>query len=427
MKKILLICLAISSFIISFAQTPQNIEFNKEYKDVFLNKTSDLTYKLKLSKGGVYQISVLQQGVDVVLILTDNANKKILDKDSPNGQFGYEKFEYSPVLTSTFFLKINRLEEAGNPDTGSVTVFIKSLTKEEIALKEKIRKELEPENKKNVLTLDIDHFWEAFDNLKTCKTHSDSVASFQKLYFDRATNGLIDFMSVRDFSAEKFTNVIAKFSKFYNSVRKNTYEVKKAAPLIEEVFLKFKELYPNFKPFKVCFAIGMLTSGGTVSNSFVLIGTEISTSTRDVDLSEFNNDAFSKILAGDNNIVQHLKNVIAHECVHTQQKQTTDSTGIRCDLLYAVMQEGFCDFIGELVAGKQINEVAQEYGNKHEKELWTAFKNELCSESTNNWLYNYGNVKDKPADLGYYIGYKIAQEYYKNSTDKKQAVVTLLK
>jgi uncharacterized protein YjaZ len=79
-----------------------------------------------------------------------------------------------------------------------------------------------------------------------------------------------------------------------------------------------------------------------------------------------------------------------------------------------------------LVAGKQINTVAQEYGNKHEKQLWTAFKNELCNESINNWLYNYSTVKDKPADLGYYIGYKIAQEYYKNSADKKQAVIDII-
>ena len=32
------------------------------------------------------------------------------------------------------------------------------------------------------------------------------------------------------------------------------------------------------------------------------------------------------------------------------------------------------------------------------------------------------NCKGKPADLGYFVGYKIAKEYYKNSKDKKQAV-----
>ena len=33
---------------------------------------------------------------------------------------------------------------------------------------------------------------------------------------------------------------------------------------------------------------------------------------------------------------------------------------------------------------------------------------------------------DRPADLGYYIGYKIAEAYYKNAADKKQAVKDIL-
>jgi hypothetical protein len=207
----------------SFAQTPQNIEFNKEYKDILVNKSSNLAYRLKLSKGGVYRFAVLQQGVDVILILTDTAGKKILDKDSPNGQYGYEKFDYSHASTSTFFLKINRLDQSVNSDSGRVTVLIKRLTKEELALREKIRKALEPENIKNVQTLDIDHFWEAFDNLRNCKTHADSVASFQKIYLDRATDGLIDFIKVREYlTAENYTTTVAQLPKFLNSVRKNT-------------------------------------------------------------------------------------------------------------------------------------------------------------------------------------------------------------
>jgi hypothetical protein len=29
-------------------------------------------------------------------------------------------------------------------------------------------------------------------------------------------------------------------------------------------------------------------------------------------------------------------------------------------------------------------------------------------------------------DLGYFIGYEISEEYYKNSTDKKQAIVEII-
>ncbi|MEJ0029211.1 MAG: hypothetical protein WDO15_02025 [Bacteroidota bacterium] len=67
-----------------------------------------------------------------------------------------------------------------------------------------------------------------------------------------------------------------------------------------------------------------------------------------------------------------------------------------------------------------------EYGDQHEQELWKQLKDEMCSSKTNNWLYNFSTVKDKPADLGYYMGYTIAREYYKNATDKNQAVVEII-
>lgn len=62
----------------------------------------------------------------------------------------------------------------------------------------------------------------------------------------------------------------------------------------------------------------------------------------------------------------------------------------------------------------------KEYGDLHEKALWQEFKNSLCKNNGADWLYNGGTVKDKPADLGYYIGYKIAQAYYENAKDKNK-------
>ncbi len=423
-KTIVLFLLFVSNFL--FGQTTKTIELNKNYPNVQIDSSITPVYKLYLEKGGLYQVNVLQQGIDVKLVLANKNNVQILEKDSPNGQNALEVFEYSPEETDIFFLIIKRLPEKGNPGAGEVTINIKKFTKSEIQSREDIRRELEPENKKTVQTLDIDHFWEAFDKLKICKTHFDSVQIFQKFYIDRATDGLIDFIKQRDFSSEKFVVAVSRFPKFYGSVRKNTYESKEAAPLIEEVFLKFKKIYPNFKPFKVCFAIGLISSGGTTSNSFVLIGAEVTTSTKEVDLSEFKGNSFSKVLASEGSIVQKIKNMVSHECVHTQQKKSLDKNAINCSLLYSVMREGFCDFIGELVAGSQINSVAQEYGNNHEKELWEEFKNEMCSTDSKKWLYNYFTSKDRPADLGYFIGYKIATEYYQNATDKNQAITEII-
>ena len=217
-------------------QTEHSVDLNKEYKDIHLAGKSTLMYTLPLAKDGIYQFSILQQGIAVNYTLTSSDNKKLYESDFPNDINGYRKFEYCPTGSGNFTLRINRFEHPENPDSGQITILVKSLTKPEIAIRNKIKKELEPENAKHVTTIDIDHFWSAFDNLKNCRTSSDSVNSIQKLYLDKATNGLLDFIQVRDFTAEKFVNAISKNSAFYESVRKNTYEAKKAEPLIEEVF-----------------------------------------------------------------------------------------------------------------------------------------------------------------------------------------------
>ena len=364
-----------------------------------------------LLRGAVAKFDYLQQGIAVYYVLTNSENKKLYESNYPDDFVGYEKFEHIPANSGNYLLTIKRFDDPENPDSGRITLLVKRLNKAEIAVRMQIKKELEPENAKNVTTIDIDHFWNAFDNLKYCRTLSDSVHSIQQLYLDKATNGLLDFIQARDFTAEKFVEAVSKNSVFYNSVRKNTYEAKKAEPVIQEVFTRFKELYADFKPFKVCFAIGIKNTGGTISNQFVLIGTEVTTSTSDT--NSFNSNA----------IIQKLKGIVAHECVHTQQKPYADSNSIKCPLLYQSIKEGSCDFIAELITG---NSRSSEYGEKNENKLWNDFKNELCNQNIGNWLYNGSTVKNKPSDLGYFIGYSIVKEYYKNASDKKQAIIDII-
>jgi hypothetical protein len=419
MTKSLILCMTLLVSLSVLGQSSKTLEFNKEYKEIPLSKTESHFYKITLNKGGIYQFAILQQGIAVHIVLNDADKKQVFESDIPDDIDGYEKFEYNPKTTGTFYLTLERFDNVQNTEFGKATIYIKSLSNSEIILRQKIKKELETENQKNVLTIDIDHFWEAFDNLKNCKTFADSVNSFQLLYLDRATDGLVDFIQVRDLQAEKYVKLVARYPKFYNSLRKNTFDVKKSEQIIEVVFAKFKEIYPNFKPFKVCFAMGIMNTGGTISNNFVLIGTEIITSTKQMDLSEFENNEYRKTFEGSEEMLSKIKSLVAHECVHTQQAKSTDPDAIKCELLYRALREGSADFIAELVSGnKKINE----YGDKNEKQIWADFKNELCNENSNNWLYNSSTVKNKPADLGYFVGYKIAKEYYNNASDKKQAV-----
>lgn len=406
MKKIFC-CLLILHFSI-FLLAQQTVIVANQSPDVALGKRMPVTFFFNLNENNFYKVSILQKKIAVKYTLFDGAGKQLIISGEPSNIDGDREFEFFAASKGKYKLLVERFEHPINPDSGEVNVVLKRFSKKEIALKKKIKQQLEPENQKHVTTIDMDHFWEAFDNLKSCKTYGDSVNSFQTLYLDRATNGLLDFKTVREFTARKFTDAVTQNPQVYQNVRRYTALVKKTAPVINKVYEKFKALYPNFKPFKVCFAIGINNTGGTVSNQFVLIGTEVSL-----------ND--NKVIT-ETEVINRIEGMIAHESVHTQQKPL-DSNSVECPLLHTSIMEGSCDFIGELITGRPVR---NEYGVAHEKELWDLFKAALCTSDFKNWLYNGGLLKDKPGDLGYYIGYEIAKEYYHNSADKKQAIVDII-
>ena len=39
-----------------------------------------------------------------------------------------------------------------------------------------------------------------------------------------------------------------------------------------------------------------------------------------------------------------------------------------------------------------------------------------------NWLFNASTSKERPGDLGYRIGYKIAETFYNSQSDKTKAI-----
>lgn len=427
LRKPLFLLLLLSTFA-EAGKAQSQLQVNKLYNDLSLTKADTLRYSIRLQKGGIFQFAIEQHGIALAYELTDAHRQVKIKSRQPQDITGFLKSEFVPTVKSDYTLKVYRFNHSENTDSGKLSIFIKSLSKTELAERQKIKKELVAENAKTVLTADIDHFWQAVDALSSCKTHADSVSVMQRLYFDRATDGLIDFIAARDLTAEALLKLVGRYPKFYASIRNNTLAVKNSAPVIEELFTKFQSLYANFKPFKVCFAIGILNTGGTVSDKFVLIGTEITASSKAVDVSEFiankeNNRA--GMLSGDGDLTQKIRNMVAHECVHTQQKVMSD-TATKCVLLWQVLKEGICDFIGEMVAGKQINSAAHEYGDKHEKQLWDELKSNLCSSDMSKWLYNGQRSKDRPGDLGYYMGYRIAKAYYEQATDKRQAVIDMI-
>jgi len=121
--------------------------------------------------------------------------------------------------------------------------------------------------------------------------------------------------------------------------------------------------------------------------------------------------------------VQNIPVIVIHELIHFQQEKIKDDT----TLLYYALIEGMADFICEEVTGKNPSQRQQDYAKTRRMEIWEDFKKEMYLARAYNWIANGDKeTKDKPADLGYYVGYEICKSYYEEAADKKAAIREML-
>lgn len=274
-------------------------------------------------------------------------------------------------------------------------------------------------NFKNYIeTSDITRFWTAFDAAKTENDFKNKIHIFEEIYVYKASKGLQDFIKSRDFTTEKWIKSFTDYPNFWNSIRTKTENIQTDFKKVEKIYKKFKRIYPEFKPPKIYYTIGILKGGGTVINGNLIIGSELASSDKFVDYSELplNYQERMKINSG-------IIFLTTHELVHTQQNLNNFA---KSNLLGNCLKEGSADFLAELLLNKKVEAPYIDFGMKNQCEIWEEFKKEMYGHNFENWLSNTATIKDKPADLGYFIGYIIAKNYYNKALNKKQAIKEIL-
>lgn len=120
--------------------------------------------------------------------------------------------------------------------------------------------------------------------------------------------------------------------------------------------------------------------------------------------------------------------MVAHEVIHIEQKQANHSRESRRKktLLESALGEGGADFLGEKISGGIINAAQRAFGNLHERELWEEFRTAMNGTDATKWLYEGERAKGRPADMGYYMGYRICEAFYQKAVDKSEAVRRIL-
>lgn len=273
---------------------------------------------------------------------------------------------------------------------------------------------------KNIITTDINNFWQAYDKIKASKDSTEQLSIIQNSYINKGTAGLKALMEVRNYTPQGFVNAINRYPNYWSSIRANTLKAGNYAQQIEKAIKALNQLY-TLKPAKIYFSIGALRTGGTTLADKVLIGAEISMADDKTNTEEIKKDFPHLVGFLKTRPIDGLAFLNTHEYVHTQQKSTIGNT-----LLAQVTMEGVAEFLAEKALKVNSPNEPIAYGKTNDAKIKAAFEKEMFSSLMANWLYNNTNNEFKMRDLGYYVGYAICEKFYSLSKDTKAAIKEMI-
>lgn len=273
-----------------------------------------------------------------------------------------------------------------------------------------------------LVTSDLTNFWAAYD----AGGRSGSTSQLQQLYLNKASAGLKDFINLRSVTAASLAQMVGAYPRYFAAIRAHNLRLATDGQVVGRIranYAKIQSLYPAavFPPLTLL--VGRFSTGGTISNAGMLIGTEFYSLTPGVptdELQQFQRDNVKSL--------DSLPIIVAHEHVHIMQGL---AAGIMAhankNLLEQSLLEGSADFVGELSSAGNINARLLQYALPREPALWAEFKLAMHGTNVSQWLHNQGTANGGvPGDLGYFIGYRIAQAYYTRMADKRAALKDII-
>jgi hypothetical protein len=270
------------------------------------------------------------------------------------------------------------------------------------------------------VTSDIENFWRAYD----AGGDGGSATAYQRDYLSKASAGLRDFIVARNVTASSLVGMVSAFPRYFADIRPNTLRLASGGDgvvlaRIRDSYERIEALYPDaiFPP--VTFLIGRFSTGGTVRETGILIGTEFYGLDDDTPTDEL--ELFQRTFVRP---VDSIPVIVAHEHAHVLQSRARGLLAKPAKtLLDQALLEGSADFVGELASGTNVNAWLIPYAETREAALWDEFQLEMNGTDLSRWLYNQSTATaDRPGDLGYFIGYRITKAYYDRTADKTAAL-----
>ncbi|HRE52281.1 MAG TPA: hypothetical protein PK339_12720 [Flavitalea sp.] len=184
----------------------------------------------------------------------------------------------------------------------------------------------DPDSAKFVTT-DIANFWRAYDQFY----QDTSKNPFSEKYIDIGSKGVFGFLKYRIVDKEYLKSIVMNKKGDYDNIRQNSFRIVEKEKQCRSIFYAMKYWYPKavFPP--VYLVVGAFNSGGTANDEGLIIGAEMQKN------------------------IDNIPYTIAHELIHFQQRKTDNPT-----LLVQAIHEGSADFLGELICGYNMNNIAVE-------------------------------------------------------------------
>ena len=277
-----------------------------------------------------------------------------------------------------------------------------------------------------------DAFWQAVDMAKQADGIYDPTI-FQQTYFANRTD-FLDSYSRSWAENNDWAYQTYELIPFYESYR--PFLTDKTLSNRQQMIQYMKTLqsyYPQAKFPDIYMSIGKMRQGGTALSLGVYLGLEQFQKGVHADYSKHPQaqklkELFVQLRKLDR---QDIDKVLVHEIMHFQQFFSgafeTYIANLR-DLLSTSLVEGSAEFLTSIVTGKPslFPQSSFDYFQAREAELWQEFQADRQTQKFDNWLYNGRKKLDRPADLGYLMGFHIAQAYWEKMQDKQQAFADIV-
>lgn len=251
---------------------------------------------------------------------------------------------------------------------------------------------------------DVSHFYKVYD----AADGNPTAKQLQNNYIDTGSSGLRIFAQKRGITGEEIAQTLSEHPEIYTNARHCADVLPRVRQRLKSALQELNRFYPDAKLSPVTIAIGKGKPVGIGNPATgIQIGLEALCAT------DFLNP----------DLEDRFVYVIAHEYIHVQQasSEAGGSTVLEQSLL-----EGTAEFMGELISGEVAYSHLKAVVAGREKEIETRFVADLDKTDLSDWLYNTSVVGNQKGDLGYWVGYRIAKAYYKNATDKQQAIADII-